>query len=569
MPKLTIAEINECLKKNKLPVKYEIKTPAAITQQELLTTLSLFTDNQLMVEFITKLSSSSDATVTGDGKTISLGTPEKFVHAYGANRLYTSQLSKDKQDIILAHLKKNKVNKKQLKYLLFNLGGYNIRDLVLESRCFSNEDLLDVCNNEEFLKKLHIYDIKLLYHYLNPQRKWAISSTPLLDMFYFTYRIGHVLGLTKKIKISCKGSEFLLEPEGNYNQLSLKLLLESLDDFRRRNPSLVCDTIYEAMQFSHDKMKQTDNIYQDGSEDEFLTRYQANELTFISGTWKGHTVGLAFYGKYLIYCNRGQMGDQRFGCKIFELKDPSKIDAALFKKLINQFNAPEDFFAILNTLVDLQKPVAKFRCKGHKRGTCSFVNPKSTIEAMIVLVQAGHHATKEKLLEVYRAEDKRRKYKHFTEFMRNREIDELIKDMFYAQDPDLIEFFAQLTMAIINEHHGKEIHGKKRGFIKDEHEILRAVDLFDRTPEKIQRKMRNNKDFMALMSEIRNEQQQLQAKRVSYTSPWPHIQYVRYKGKQSYKVSIDNGLIVAIGDKPTPKMHFTFQNAKKMIATLS
>lgn len=563
MPRLTITEINQLLKAKNLPLKYKIRTPANIRSEELIATLSLFTDNQQMIEFITKLSTSSDAVVTGDGKTITLGTPEKFVHAYGTNRLYSTQLSKDKQDIILEHLKKNKVDKEQLKYLLFNLGGYNIRDLVLESKCFLNADLLEICNDEEFLNKLNIYDIKLLYHYLNPQRQWKVSSTPLLDMFYFTYRIGHVLGLSEKIKASYKGLQFSLRPEGNYNQLSLKILLDALEAFGQKSPSGVCHTIYEALKFSHDKMKQTDNIYQEGSETDLLARYKANKLTYISTGWRGHTVGLAFYGKYLIYCNRGQAGDQRFGCKIFELKDPTSIDAELFKKLTNETQTPDDFHRILRTLVDLQNPAVKFRCRGHKRGTCSLVNPKSTLEAMIVLVQAGPQATNEKLLEVYKAEFKRKKYKYFTEFMRNREIDELIKDMFYAQDQDLIEFFAQLAMAIINEH-----HGKNRGYIKDDREIMRAVDLFDRAPEKVQKRMRMNDKFMELVTTIRKEQQKLLANRPHQTSPWPHVQYVRYKGKCSHKVSVDNGLIVAIGDTPTPKMHFSFQNAKKLIAKM-
>ncbi|MBI2792666.1 MAG: hypothetical protein HYX61_11975 [Gammaproteobacteria bacterium] len=563
MPKLTLTEINQHLKAKTLPVTYTIRTPTNISSEELITTLSLFTDNQQMIEFITKLSSSKNAVVTGDGNSITLGTPEKFVHAYGTNRLYSRQLSKDKQSIILEHLKKNKVDKEQLKYLLFNLGGYNIRDLVLESRCFSNNDLIDICNDEAFLKKLNIYDIKLLYHYLNPQRQWKESSTPLLDMFYFTYRIGHVLGLSEKIKASYNGIEFLLESEGNYNQLSLKLLLDALSEFRQKSQSKVCDDIYDALKFSHDKMKQTDNIYQEGSETDLLDRYRDNKLIYLSTGWKGHTVGLAFYGKYLIYCNRGQAGDQRFGCKIFELNDPSLINEALFKKLTNEIKTPEDFHRILRTLVDLQNPVVKFRCRGHKRGTCSLVNPKSSLEAMIVLLQAGHHATKEKLLEVYQAEFKRKKYKYFTEFMRNREIDELIKDMFYAQDSDLIEFFAQLATAIINEH-----HGKNRGYIKDDREIMRAVDLFERVPEKVQKRMRINTKFMELMATIKIEQQKLLAKKLHQPSPWPHVQYVRYRGKHSYKVSVDNGLIVAIQDKPTPKMHFSFQNAKKLIAKM-
>jgi hypothetical protein len=70
------------------------------------------------------------------------------------------------------------------------------------------------------------------------------------------------------------------------------------------------------------------------------------------------------------------------------------------------------------------------------------------------------------------------------------------------------------------------------------------------------------------MTTIRKEQQKLLANRPHQTSPWPHVQYVRYKGKYSHKVSVDNGLIVAIGDTPTPKMHFSFQNAKKLIAKM-
>ncbi len=559
MPTLTIAEIQEKLKNNTLPDKYSIQTPSTLTKDDLISTLNLFHCHQQMLEFIFKLSESTDAFIVVNSQSVALGSPERFFHAYAENSHALDTLSKEKQGIIVEHLKRNKFKKEQLSYLLFNLRGLNIRDWLLASKCFTQETLIEVCNDPELIQKLNDYDVKLLYHYINPVRSWRVSPTPLLDMRYFTYRTGHVLGLSEAIKVNVQGRkfDFKFEPEGGYRESSIKLLLDFLNQYQQSSRSLLFQKIYQALRTSYLLMKFHDHFYKEGSEHQLYAHYKSNQLTPIASGWHQHTIALTFYGKYLVLCNRGEAGDQRKGCKIYEIKNLALINPDLFKKLTNPITSPADFNAILEKIIDFKKPVAQFRCKGHKRGTCSFSNPKSMVEALIVLAQAEPFASKEELLKVVMGEDKRKKYKHFSNFMRNREIDELIKNMFYAQDPDLVDFFAELTKEIIREHHGKD-----RGFIKDTKEIERAISLYERVPDKVQNLIKTDKEFMILMDEIYAKQQP------SNVIKWAHIEYVNgYNDKRTHKVAIDKGQIIAIDDNPTPKTPFTYKSARKLIAT--
>ncbi|MGD9592415.1 MAG: hypothetical protein AB7V32_07840, partial [Candidatus Berkiella sp.] len=300
------------------------------------------------------------------------------------------------------------------------------------------------------------------------------------------------------------------------------------------------------------------NLYQDDANHRFFDRYQKDELTILISGWYKHGVGIALYGNYLIYTNRGEGGDQRFGAKIFKIKDRALVTPALFQYLALEFlpdcNA---LHGTLSKIIDFKNPIAKFRCKGQRHPTCSFANLKSMIEPLIVLVRAGPNASESELLLQHHIEYKRKTYKNFAEFIRNTEIDEIIKNMFYAKNIILIEFYAQLAKKIITEH-----HGKNRGYIKDKLEIQRACDFYARIPEHVRSLLNKDQDFNALMRQIKTKN------RTSNAVPSFNNSRTYVIKRQSVKhtVKTEGGYIVSIDDKPTPRMHFTYHDAKKMIA---
>lgn len=451
------------------------------------------------------------------------------------------------KDLLLAYLKECSIADLELK--------------LLPSGFYSKADLLAIINDQNLLKSLYHQTKKMLYFYFNPKREWKTTKTPLLEIFYMARRVGHILGLSEHIRFESQGKKFDVKTNGEYTSVSLKHLTEFLQMYNERFPSLIGDKITEAYKFDFNHLKLAHNAYLPLAEKDFYNRYKANNLVTISSGWYRHGVNIAFYGDYFVYCNRGEGGDQRFGAKIFKIKNTKLITPELIEKLVDS-NIPNAnrFDDILSTFVDLRNPVARFRCKAQKYGTCTFANAKAMIEPLIVLLAAGPFASIETLLAHYQQEYKRRKYKAFTNFIRNTEIDELIKNMFYAKDPDLIQFYVALTKQIITEHHGKD-----RGFIKDENEIIRACDFFHRLPSHIKQTLKKDLGFMLLMNEIKEKKQKLN-RRTEFD--WPQTLLIRKNGL-AYKVNTKKGFIVAINNVPSPKMHFSYREAKKLIAVFA
>ncbi len=178
------------------------------------------------------------------------------------------------------------------------------------------------------------------------------------------------------------------------------------------------------------------------------------------------------------------------------------------------------------------------------------------IEPLKVLVDAGPYASLEQLHACFAKEYNRRNYKFFGNFVRDAEIDEIIKSMFYADHKHLQYFYVALAKQIIREH-----HGKNRGYIKDDEEIRRACDFYERIPYKIKRLINNDFSFVSLMEEVKEKNQQLTTGKKYF---WPQTFFVRSK-QVSYKVKTEKGCIISINDNPTPPIHFSYENARRVI----
>ena len=548
------------LKRGKFHPNIEIVTPTTLTSDKLLEALAGCIDNAQMLEFINLLSRTPGVKIIADQQTVSMGNAAKFAHVFANVGHKSKTLNKEKQKTIIAHLQKSTFDKDQLTYLLRNLSTDSLRDLVLSSQNLSREDLSEICSDVTLLESLWNLTSKMLYHTLNPKRKWGASSTPYLEMYYIACRYGHVLGLTEDLRVTLKNRKVRFLTSGNCPQASLALLSGFLTSYQDRFYSECFKPIAEAIKVCEALHVRSSNEYTSNAAHDLFKRYEANQLTFIASGWPGHTVGVTLYGNYLSYRNRGEAGDPVFGCKIYKIKNPSLVKDLIIDLVKQQKNSTA-FEAALAKVIDLKGPVIKLRSQRQKRGNCSFANPKSSIMDMLLLQEAGLNASKEDLVFALIQNKYRRTYKAFTTFMREEEIDELVKSMFFSSDPDLIQFYAAVVKAIVTEH-----HGKNRGYVKDKNEVKRAVDLFDRSTTAIQDILKADADFMKLMDKIRIEYQKLfgfnqnsQDKKPQTTLVWDYRRYCQRE------VTIEKGNIISIDGNPTPKMPFSYRMAKKLI----
>lgn len=555
MHSLSISQIQTLLRQNKLPSQYKLQTPLKVSSANVVRTLKLFNDNASLKTFIELLSTNPNVIIQVNKKEIRQGTAAKFVHAYTEHSLMPTELDESKQNEVLSYFKEYHFETKQLYYLLKNLSYEAINEFLLKTNCFSRVDLLTICNNLEAIKKLPDLVFQSLYHFFNKSRKWKESETPVLDMYYFAYRAGHVMGLSQSIIISKDLSEHELETEYAPAEVSLRILCEFIEAYSQRCPSKEFDAIKTATKANLSQFLKNDSRYKKNAHIEISKQYHRGELTFLSCGWPGHAVAVVLYGDYLIYTNRGIGCDPRAGSKIFKMRRDAIINQPFVRRLLIAPNM-NDFHQLLGGVIDFKNPVVRFRSKPQKYANCTFVNPKSAIEPMMVLLQAGSKATEAELKRVAHAERFRTKYKRFTSFVRNREIDEMVKNMFYAQNDILIQFYIRLVETIILRH-----HGKNKKSLKDRQERLRALDLYRRTPERIQRGLQNNKQVMEIINEIQDEN--IDEQRAHYR--WDTYMPVHFIRKdQTLKVEIFQGYIAAINGVPTPKMTYSLRNVRKL-----
>ena len=551
------------LKKGICHTNVEIVTPAFLSRDSLFNALASCTDKRQMLDFISLLSRTPGVQVYSKTKTVSMGNAARFADIYANTYIDPTLLSKEKQNTIIEHLQQCQFDKDQLIYLIKNLSSHQLWDLVLSSPRLSIQNLKEICNDFGLISTLNTETGKLIYKAMNPakQVKSMKATTPYLDMYYYACRYGHVLGLSQSLSLKINNQVLKLQTNGEFAQISLSLLIHFLDKYHERFHDTCFKPITEAITSCSDLYKNNCYEYKDNAAGVLQKRYHDKKLTFITTGWYGHGIGITLYGKYLAFRNRGEAGNMIFGGKIYEIKNPALVNNLICKLVHRQINA-RSFHALLSTVVELDNPVLKLFSKAQKRGNCTFANPKSSIMDMLLLQQVGPNATHDALMTAEKQRHYRRIYKEFTKFIRNDEIDEIIKNMFYATHPHLIQFYAELVKAYITEH-----HGKKRGYVKDRQEIIRAYDLYERSTSQVQAILKTDGDFMTLVSQVKNDYEHLDGHPNCIHQP-PHSTLVwDYKRRCHRQVAVEKGMILAIDNTPTPKMRFSFKMAKKLMAS--
>ncbi len=253
------------------------------------------------------------------------------------------------------------IPKNDLVKLLNEASIYDIEKLLRQD-CFSLADLLAIVNDYDSLYNIKYDTIKLLYFYFNPKRQWKESKTPLLEMYYMANRAGHVLGLKDKVTFEVEQKKYKLKTNGEFASVSLAHVTEFLNLFVKKFPSETGQIMLEAFKHSLSHILPMNNAYEKNAHYALHRRYLNNKLVCFASGWEEHGVGLALYGDYLVYTNRGEAGDKKNGSKIFKIIDRSLITLDFVKQLIvRKFKNAKEFHAHLAKVIDLSNPVAVFR----------------------------------------------------------------------------------------------------------------------------------------------------------------------------------------------------------------
>lgn len=556
MPLFTLAEIKFKAQLGTLFRPFKLKTPIAITSSELMWILTLFKDEQQMIQFIVCLSENPDVCIKVNRKAIQQGCAANFLHAYMEHGLYPDELDKNRQAAIISHFSRHQFKKSQLNYLLKNMSDDSINDFLLKTKCFDERELVEVCNDLSVVTEFSITTIEILYHYFNPIRRWQETKTPILDMYYFAYRAGHVLGLSEPITIYLNRRKYSFATEYAPTEISLKVLYEKVEAYANASNSAIFQKISTAIKKNWQLFLKNDSTYTPTAATEIYQQYKNHELTVVCCGWPYHAVTVVLYGRYLIYTNRGPHGDPNYGSKIFLVENPRLMTEEWVQGLIKRKSA-QHFNEVLGKVIDFKNPLVRFHSKPQNHANCTLVNPKSSVEPMIVLLQAGPYANLSVIQQIAYQERFRTKYKHFTTFMRDREVDEIVKNMFYATHPHLIAFYASLVKEIIDAH-----HGKRNVKFKDRQERARAIDLFARTPENIQRIIREDDAWMEMYAQICQQE--------GFSLPQPE-KFLSFSHRvfnsashRSHHVKTNAGYIIEIDGVQTPKMPFSLRNTRKL-----
>lgn len=326
-----------------------------------------------------------------------------------------------------------------------------------------------------------------------------------LDQKNFIKKKGHSLGISDYILFSNPNAAKLatVNTEGFEDQYSLENLhsylsgylnqLSKISEHEARGFSLLkhFTEINEAITALSDYTNLKDA--EKSSPKYLLDRIQQNKLTILTGSWSDHAFSIAVMGDFLIISNRGSgRAATLHGSEIYKLTEAEKklITEDFIRSISDNTETNKD--VILQRVKTIVKPenfIEEIESQEQKHGTCSFVNHKSMLRPLLYLMQSKHLATKlgrplvkEEKEQVARFA--KQHYKEFTQWMRDEEIDDLVKA--YKEDivPKMI--VEQLIVSYINEHFLKS---PSRNVTKNKANVERALKLLTVLDEKKQKEM--------------------------------------------------------------------------------
>jgi len=317
------------------------------------------------------------------------------------------------------------------------------------------------------------------------------------DPYKIIKEMGHLLGLSTSINLDAK--ETSVETEFNRRLESFLLLDEVVEKYSER---LISDTeqskhfeiISEAIGQTKEYLKFNEEV----TAEILCDRFKAEKCTIIPTGWPRHAISIVLYKDYLVVVNRGdrEKGDEsKERTLIYKIPDKNAITPDFIKNL-NPKGDPPSKEIIMGHIRDIVgvgpektlTPFVELPTKDQKHGTCSFVNPKGGVEAILFLEKLEELKKLPEYVEAAAIENAkkyaREEYKKFTNDIRNQGVSKLIDFREKAcskNNEENKKVAIQLAVAVMIEHHGEEKYSDNQKQlprkVKIAQELKREFDL--------------------------------------------------------------------------------------------
>lgn len=269
-----------------------------------------------------------------------------------------------------------------------------------------NQDFL----RDEFKSVHSLESANLLLSYM-ASHPLSIERDNRIDSIF--KNVGHRVGLSGEIVAEADGSRFSSKLEGGSPLESQRMLINSLIRLGDDKPAWASE-VEEALRFNF-YANHIENV--DIKTQILMNHYNAGKLIMASPRWFGHCLGMAVRydpatrKSYLSLSNRGDgnleacvstgskyldqikamLKGNEHGTIIYELDGVASVELMKFMMIHDTYTSfePEKTREAFKEIVDQflidAKPLTILKAGAQSRGTCSFVNPKRSLEGAMFI----------------------------------------------------------------------------------------------------------------------------------------------------------------------------------------
>ncbi len=368
------------------------------------------------------------------------------------------------QPFITANFSKLKSNPKLLE-LILNKGNLN-PFLTGASKFITPLILTRVFYWPDAEKKLQEYETKYKKELEKTNPELLKQIEDYFNWIQYIKEKGHALGIdaTIDIKNPMDGETVKIAMAGNYNEPSTRHLTRLVsayhamvkEDASKQIIARHLDSLEEAYQVLHDYNR----LGKRPKELLDRIRNHPEKPTILTAGWPDHTLSIAIYGNYIILSNRGAggRGKEGFGIQIY--KFPKELKEGLTEKIIQDLNdqkaSEKTILDRINQLIPDENLVEEIESEDQKHGTCSFVNHKSIMKALLYLMEGKRLASEpgspkegSKIADDAMSFAKK-EYKNFTRWLRNNEIKDIVAEYEGGSMPK--EILDKIVEAYLHQH---------------------------------------------------------------------------------------------------------------------
>jgi hypothetical protein len=152
---------------------------------------------------------------------------------------------------------------------------------------------------------------------------------------------------------------------------------------------------------------------------------------------RGHAIGLAVYGKHLIFCNRGAYQDSKGSILVYPINNIENLTEDTIRLLSNAWTI-DLMKQTLNKFADMEHPSMSFKMSTQPAGVCRTANVRPLIKTLMMVMDTTQKKENPEAL-----------YQDLINFSFKKEVIELIKEFEKVSYPEERDFYFDLFKEIL------------------------------------------------------------------------------------------------------------------------